>query len=76
MAGNSVKRKQSKIFAAVVEGYSELISLDEEAKLYTLGECSKIIGSKIARRIDATLTPHSAVLRGALHVNSSRTRPR
>ena len=75
MAGNSVKRKQSKIFAAVVEGYSELISLDEEAKLYTFGGCGKIIVSNVALRIAATLTPGSAVLRVARHVNPSRTRP-
>ena len=75
MAGQGVKRKLTKISAADVEGYSRLISLDEEAKLCTLSGCREIIGSNIVRRIAATLTPRSAVTRVARHVNPSGTRP-
>ena len=74
MAGESVKRKLTAILAADVEGYSRLISVVAEARLTTLGEYREIIGSKIAHRAAATLTPRSAVPRVTRPVNPSGTR--
>ena len=49
MAEQRVKRKLTTILAADVEGYSRLMSADEEATLTTLGEYRDIIDSMIAR---------------------------
>ena len=49
MADDRVKRKLTTILAADVEGYSRLMSADEEATLYTLGEYREVIDSTIAR---------------------------
>jgi adenylate cyclase len=49
MAEDRVKRKLTTIFAADVEGYSRLMSADEEATLNTLSEYRDIIASLIAR---------------------------
>ncbi len=49
MAEERVKRKLTTILAADVEGYSRLMSADEEATLNTLGKYREIIDSLIAR---------------------------
>ncbi len=49
MAEKRVQRKLTTILAADVEGYSRLMSADEEATLKTLGEYREIIDAMIAR---------------------------
>ncbi len=49
MVEERVKRKLTTILAADVEGYSRLMSADEEATLETLGEYREIIDAMIAR---------------------------
>ena len=49
MAEQRVKRRLTTILAADVEGYSRLMSVDEEATLTTLGEYREVIDAMIAR---------------------------
>ena len=49
MAGDRVQRKLTTILAANVEGYSRLMSADEEATLKTLKTYRDIIDSLSAR---------------------------